>query len=170
MHDRSPFDTNTPPNTTAARLVLLGLLAPIIGLGAILWFFLPGSVAGVTYVPSAFAQQVQLKASAWQNRTVTVRGYLVWTCATPATSCPHGLWLSDRPLPRPARPRDIPAGSVLVRPQDESGWHTALRHVLPGLTVPFPAGDWWDRHISITGSLVGTHGPSDPVALQPHTL
>ena len=170
MHDRPFFDASSPHNSVAARLVLLGLLAPIIGLGLILWFFLPGGVAGVTYTPSAYTQQVQLKPLAWQQRTVTVRGYLGWSCATPATTCPRTLWLNDTPLPPGARPTRIPAGVVLVWPQAESGWHAALRSILPGLTMPFPNGDTWGQRVSITGSLASAPGPSMPVALQPHTL
>jgi hypothetical protein len=171
MYERSSFDTHAPRNAAAARLVLLGLLAPVIGLGAVLWFFLPGGVAGLTYTPSAYTRQVQLRPLAWQNRTVTVRGYLAWTCPTSAAAtCARALWLSDTPLARPLSPRAIPSGSVRVRPQAEASWHAALRHIFPGFTTPFPTGDAWGRRINVTGSLAGIPGPASPVTLEPRSL
>lgn len=162
-----PDLANSP---AGARIVLFGLLAPIIALSVVLWFFLPGGLASRTYTPSAYAQQVHLAPLAWRNRAVTVRGYAVWSCDTPVQVCPGGLWLTDRPLPRPLRFSDIPRESVQVLPQAEAGWHAALRRVLPGLENPFPAGVTWDQRVDLTGSLAAIAGPSRTVMLRPRTL
>ena len=157
-------DTQTR-QVTVHRLVLLGLLAPIIALGVVFWLFLPGGIASLTYSPGEFSRAAQLSPSTWQNRSVSIRGYLISNCGNgrgdpaPSGSGGCGQWLlADRPI-RGAESiqQTIANGALRVLPQYESGWHAILRRIIPGLAAPFPSGIRAGERVTVTGHLQTTH-------------
>jgi hypothetical protein len=148
---------------TPHRIVLLALAAPIVAVGAVLWFLLPGSIAGITYTPRQFNREAHLQPTYWSHHRATIRGYVYRGCTQPI--CPEWLLL-DQPLPKGrAVTRAEALLGVRVLPQDESGWHTSLRKIAPGLlTAPFPNGIVPGQRLTITGTLQsGYTGTGMPV-------
>ena len=148
-----------PRGATAHRLVLLALLGPIIALVFVFWLLLPGGVASMSYTPSQFSQAVQVQPSGWQQRVVSVRGYLARGCAGAshggsATGCT--LWLLvDSPAGQALSARQAQAVSALqIAPQAESSFHAFARRIIPGLANPFPRGAQPGRQVTIIGSLL----------------
>jgi hypothetical protein len=151
------------------RLVLLLLAAPLIGVSVVLWFFLPGSVAGITYTPSQFNRQAQLQPLYWPAHSVTITGYIRsvpcrhGACTTMVLSdTPLGSWASDTP-PDPTR-------DIILLPQRESKWHSVLRHILPQVVAAPLTATGGSRRVTITGSLRAGFSPGEVPALQPVTL
>jgi len=155
------------------RLVLLGLLAPIVALGVVFWLLLPGGAASASFSPGQFSRAAQLDPQTWAHRDVSLRGYLAPWCSDthgyPARSSRCGGWLL---LDSPAigvvdAP---PSGAVHVLSQGESGWHRALRRLFPGLTEPFPAGRHAGERTTIAGTLDGANAQSGEIAIVPKEL
>ena len=109
----------------AHRLVLLGLLAPIVALGVVFWLLLPGGAASASFSPGQFSRAAQLDPQTWAHREVSLRGYLAAWCSDrhgyPArnsrcrvSAC--GCWLLlDSPDTTP-RPRRVPGGYPVPGP------------------------------------------------------
>lgn len=140
------------------RLVLLALLVPIIALVCVFWLLLPGGVASMSYTPSQFSQAVQVQPSGWQQRVVSVRGYLARGCAGAGhggTTTGCTLWLLvDSPIGQALSARQAQAVSALqVAPQAESSFHAFARRIIPGLGSPFPRGAQPGQQVTIIGSL-----------------
>ncbi len=145
------------------RLVLLALAAPLVAIGITLWFFLPGSVAGLSYTPGQFSREARLRPLYWSGHAVTLRGDLT------SLQCGAGhrpiLILSDARLAaRVAATCEIPDGSIRILPQHESSLHAALRHVLPGMvSAPLTASSGHGQMIRIAGTLqAGYNGFAAP--------
>ena len=155
------------------RLVLLGLLAPIVALGVVFWLLLPGGAASASFSPGEFSRAAQLEPQTWAHRDVSLRGYLAPWCSDthgyPARDSRCGGWLLlDSPAVGVVD--TPPSGAVHVLSQGESGWHRLLRRVFPGLTEPFPAGRHPGERITITGTLDGPSARSGAIALLPKEL
>jgi hypothetical protein len=147
---------------TSHRIVLLALIAPILAVGVVLWFLLPGSIAGLTYTPSQYNREAHLQPVYWSQHRATVRGYLWGRCIM--ASGPM-CFLIDSPRQGSGTvPPQILQG-IRVLPQAESGWHAVLRRLAPGLlTAPFPTGAKPGQRVTITGTLQsGYTGTGTPV-------
>lgn len=151
------------------RLVLLALLTPILAVGVVLWFLLPGSVAGMSYSPSQFNREAHLQPTYWSSHRATLIGYLYPGC--PTGECRSWLLLD---APRPAgghRGAERPEQGVLIAMQGESGWHHLFRQLAPGLLArPFPGGTRTGQRVSITGTLQGGYTGSGLPVLVPADL
>ena len=153
------------------RLVLLALAAPILAVGVVLWFLLPGSVAGLTYAPGQFDREVVLRPLYWTSHDVTLRGY-VRAALCPGEPCPpRAVTLGNNPIASgsPTVAAD-PTQDVFLLPQRESGWHSLLRNALPQYVSspvsPRDAG----RTVTITGRLVAGYSPGQVPIVQPNAL
>jgi hypothetical protein len=160
------MDSSSPSKTTVLRhrLVLGALTIPFIGIGIVLWLLLPGGTAAPGYSTVIFRHNAALKPGYWPTKTVTVRGYLSPVrCAGPGCEpmVLTGLSAGTKTLALDALPQD----AVLVAPQQESGWHGSLRHLLPSLLKsPLTAVATPGRWTSVTGSLrPGYDGVGAPI-------
>jgi hypothetical protein len=151
------------------HVVLFMLAAPIIGVGLVLWFLLPGSVAGYTYTPSQFNSEATLRPAYWSTHDATVSGYLRDVPCAQA-GCPI-MVLSDAPRTgRAARAMPDPAHDVELLVQSESGWHGFLRRLLPRfLTKPLTPGADAGK-ITVTARLVPGLRPGQVPVMRPATL
>jgi hypothetical protein len=151
------------------HVVLLFLLAPIVGIGIVLWFFLPGSVSGFTYMPSEYNHQAQLRPVYWTGHDATVRGYVhPYKCRLDGCFV---IVLGDTPVPyqdegtAPNALRD-----VVLLPQHESGWHAALRRLFPHLlSAPILQGTG-NRQLTVTGRLTPSFKPGEVPYFRPNDL
>jgi hypothetical protein len=154
----------------AHHVVLFALAAPIIGVGIVVWFLLPGSVSGLTYAPSQFDQDAILRPTYWPGLEVTLHGYVrMMPCSR--QPCSTDLILSDT-LNRPGRSLGAPdpARDVVLLPQRESGWHAFLRRVVPQLvSSPLGPADQ-GRSVTVTGRLVSGYSPGRVPVIQPDSL
>ena len=155
------------------RLVLLGLLAPIVALGVVFWLLLPGGAASASFSPGQFSRAAQLDPQTWAHREVSLRGYLASWCSDthgyPArSSCCGGWLLLDSPVAGVVS--TPPSGTIYVLPQAESGWHRLLRRIFPGLTEPFRAGRRAGDRITIAGTLDGPSAQGGAIAVVPKEL
>lgn len=153
------------------RLVLLALAAPILGVAAVLWFLLPGSVAGLAYSPAQFDREAVLRPLYWSEHDVTLRGY----ARQPACSrspCPVSVVLGDDPAEAKDKSEAAnPTQDVVLLPQRESGWHSLLRHAVPQLmAAPVGPAASSGRRITVTGRLVAGYSPGQVPVIQPNPL
>jgi hypothetical protein len=160
------LNASMPSRTTVLRhrLVLLALAIPFIGIGVVLWLLLPGGAAAPAYSTTVFRHNAVLKPDYWPSRNVTVRGYLEPVRCVIAGCEPMALVsvpIRTMSLSGNALPQD----AVLVAPQTESGWHGALRRLVPSLlkapmTKVNRPGVW----TSVTGTLrPGYSGVGAPI-------
>lgn len=152
------------------HIVLLALAAPIIGVGVVVWFLLPGSVAGLTFTPSQFDQDATLRPTYWFAHDVTLRGFVR---ALPCSGrvCSRELVLSDSPddATEQGIPPD-PLRDVVLLPQGESGWHSFLRGMLPHLVSrPIGTADEGQR-VTVTGRLLSGFSPGIVPRVRPNSL
>jgi hypothetical protein len=121
------------------HVVLFMLAAPIIGVGLVLWFLLPGSVSGFTYTPTEFNHEATLRPVYWAGHDATIRGYLR-TVSCAYANCPI-MVLSDAASTGPAaRAMPDPSRDIVLLSQPESGWHAFLHRLLPHfLSTPLSA-------------------------------
>jgi hypothetical protein len=142
-------------------------MAPIVAISVVLWFLLPGSVAGLTYTPNQYFREAHLQPEYWSTHRATVRGYVYLSPSCGVDTCPSWILL-DEPLPRDKRiaAQRLTSG-VIVLAQHESKWHRVLRDCTPGLLAkPFPADIQPGRRVSVTGRLrTGYTGIGTPVLL-----
>ena len=155
--------------------MLLGLFIPFISLGIVLWFFLPGGGAGITYSPSQYAHAVQFRADEWTHRVVSVQGIVVATPPCRAQQCDLGtapfLLVDQQPGTSPALQSALPANAIFILPQHESGWHSVLRRLFArGMASPLPIGMHGGEHLTITGTLAGKPVFGLPPYFQPVSL
>jgi hypothetical protein len=152
------------------RLVLLALAAPLVAIGITLWFFLPGSVAGLSYTPGEFSREARLRPLYWSGHTATLRGALT------SLQCAGGrgpiLILSDTRLTSGmAATCEIPDGSIIILPQHESSLHAALRHALPGLfAAPLTSSSGHGQMIRFAGTLQPRYNSFDAPVVRPADL
>ena len=145
---------------TIHRLVLLLLLLPIVCIGAVFWFLLPGSVGGIAYSPGEISRRAQLTSDYWQGRQVTIAGYVLTRCT--AGDCAGGVAVGDR--------AGTERAAVRILPQPESGWHRLLRNALPGLAAPFPEGAVAGSRVTITGTIRRLPNGRQSLVLAPNSL
>jgi hypothetical protein len=160
------LEASTSAKTTVLRhrLVLLALAIPFIGIGIVLWLLLPGGSAAPAYSTITFRHNAALQPNYWPTKTVTVRGYLSPVRCTEPDCEPMvltGISAGTATLDGNA----LPPNAVLVAPQQESGWHGALRRLVPSflkspLTAVGRPGQW----TSVTGTLrPGYDGVGAPI-------
>jgi hypothetical protein len=131
------------------RLVLFLLLAPILLVGVVAWFLLPGSIGGIHYRPSVFTQQAALQPSYWQHHSATVVGYDAGGRCMVPLPCP-GFFLADAP----GGGAGSSATRLWVASQRESGWHALLHKLFPGqVTAPLPQGLHTGQQIRVSGRM-----------------
>jgi hypothetical protein len=151
------------------RLVFLALAAPIVAVALVLWFFLPGSIGGMTYTPSQFDHQAFLRPLYWTAHDVTIRGYLV---SVPCQNhrCLRLVLADNRPPSAVRHVRLDPLNDVLLGTQSESGWHAMLRHIFPQfVSAPIVLHDI-NRQLTVTGRLLSNYAPGQVPEVQPNSL
>jgi hypothetical protein len=151
------------------HVVLLMLVAPVLAVGVVIWFLLPGSIAGYTYSPSQFNKQVQLRPTYWTGHDVTIRGYLISYDCRPG-GCLK-LVVRDNPPPYKNGGAQVdPLNDVVFLPQHESRWHTMLRDLLPHLlAAPIVQGNNKSK-VTITGRLTPDYSPGQVPTIRPNDL
>lgn len=151
--------------------VLLALAAPIFAVGVVLWFLLPGSVAGLTYTPTQFDQDATLRPVYWTGHDVTLRGYLHQRSTCSGSSCLLALIMSDAPETSSRHPGQAdPSHDVEMLPQRESGFHSVMRRLLPQIvSSPIGARDVGKR-VTVTGRLVAGYAPGQVPVIRPNSL
>ncbi len=152
------------------HVVLLALAAPILGVGIVLWFLLPGSVSGLTYTPAQFDKDAILRPAYWTQHDVTISGFVRKAPCT-RKSCTVELILGNTPA-RSGNGADVPdpGKDVLLEPQGESGWHHFLRKLVPGLvSSPVGPGDF-GHHVTVTGRLASGYLPGRVPIILPNAL
>jgi hypothetical protein len=148
------------------RFVLFLLLAPILLVGVVAWFLLPGSIGGMSYRPSVFLQQAALQPSYWQRHSATVVGYDAGSRCQAPLPCP-GFFLVDTPR----SDAGMSAIRLWVASQKESGWHAFLRKLFPGqVTAPLPQGLQTGQHIRVSGRMQTMHNDGRIMVLLPNDL
>ncbi len=152
------------------RLVLLALAIPFIGIGIVLWLLLPGGSAAPAFSTLAFRHNAALKPEYWPTRSVTVRGYLSPVhCDGPG--CEPMALTGESAGAKTWDGHMLPLDAVLVAPQQESGWHHALRRLVPSLMKsPMTAADPQARWTSVTGTLRPGYDGVGPPILVPVAL
>ena len=154
------------------RLVLLGLLAPIVALGVVFWLLLPGGVASASFSPGQFSRAAQLDPQTWAHREVSLRGYLAVWCRDSLGFLPQharcGWLLLDSAVAGSVS--TPPPGAIYLLPQGESGWHQLLRRIFPGLVEPFPAGRHAGDELTIAVTLGGPNAQGGTIAVVPKEL
>jgi hypothetical protein len=151
------------------RLVLLALAAPIVAVAMVLWFFLPGSIGGMSYTPSQFDHQALLRPLYWTAHDVTIRGYLI---SVPCQShrCLRMALVDNPATSGVTRTRLEPLSDVLLATQRESGWHALLRHIIPQfVSAPIVPRDF-NRQVTISGKLLPSYAPGQVPEVQPNSL
>ncbi|MGH2347154.1 MAG: hypothetical protein ACRDG4_18150 [Chloroflexota bacterium] len=160
-----PF-TYKPSRATLRRhrLVLLVLAAPFVGIGIVFWLLLPGGVAAPAYSTLAFRHNAVLRPDYWPTKTVTIRGYLSPVRCTTST-CERMVLTGVPEGARVLEPDALPADAVLIAAQPESGWHRALRRLLPSaMAPPLISASHPGRWTSLTGALrAGYSGTGPPI-------
>ena len=154
----------------AHHIVLIALAAPILGVAVVLWFLLPGSVAGLTYSPSQFSQDATLRPTYWTGHDVTLRGY-IQPMACLKKPCPDYVILGDKPRGQSLRAGTAdPAQNVILLAQGESGLHSFLRRLVPMLVKsPIGSADS-SSSVTVTGRLVAGYAAGRVPVIRPNPL
>ncbi len=165
----------SPPRQPAGsvrrqRLVLVALFAPFLGIGIVLWLLLPGVVASPSYSTVDFRHETALRPTYWSSHTASVGGYLS-PLRCDASPC-EPMVLTGADLAGQILNQDnLPPDAILVGIQPESGWHTALRRLLPRfLAAPLTAATSPGRWMKVTGSIANGYSGHGPPTLIPIAL
>ncbi|MDB5076182.1 MAG: hypothetical protein JWO42_2361 [Chloroflexi bacterium] len=151
------------------HVVLLMLFLPILGVGILIWFLLPGSIAGYTYTPSQFNKQVQLRPTYWTSHDVTIRGYVRSYDCSPG-GCVK-LVMADAPQPVTNKGTAVDTlNEVVLLPQHEASWYAFLHAALPRfLAAPLVKGNN-TKKVTITGRLTSDFSPGQAPTIRPNDL
>jgi hypothetical protein len=145
------------------------LAAPIIGVGMVLWFMLPGSVAGLTYTPVEFNHEATLRPQYWSGHDATIRGYLR-TVPCKRHGCPLMVLSDSAAAGHAAAAMPDPTRDLILLPQGESGWHSMLRGLLPRFLASPLNARTGPRKITVTARLVPGLLPGQVPTMRPNVL